>query len=131
MRWGGVALIAAGVLGLVASALFVAAALRAPEGAFSYAHDGFYVAASFVQGSPRSALVCAGLAGLYFSLDGAPQLARKAALIGVVLFSLVFILPLTQVLFWAFGSQDEYGTSSLLLSLGTFFAPLAWRRAPE
>jgi predicted ester cyclase len=129
VRWGGVALISAGALGLVASALFAVAALRAQEEALSYASDSFFVAASFVQGLPRSALVCAGLAGLYFSLDRAPQLVRRATLIGVVLFSLVFVLPLTLVLSWASGSQDEYGSSSLLLSLGTFFALLAWAQS--
>jgi hypothetical protein len=45
VRWGALALVAAGVLGLVASVLFVVAVLRAPEAAFSYASDGFYVAA--------------------------------------------------------------------------------------
>ncbi len=129
VRWGGVALIAAGALGLVASALFAVAALRAPEGALSYASDSFFVAASLVQGPPRAALVCAGLAGLYFSLDRAPQLVRRATLIGVVLFSLVLVLPLTLILSWAFGSQDEFGSSSLLLSLAPFFALSAWAQS--
>lgn len=122
MRWGGVALIAAGVLGLVASALFVVAVLRAPEGAFSYAYDGFFLVASVLQRFPRWVLVCAGLAGLYLSLDKAPESVQKITLTGVVLFSLIFVIPLTLIVGWAIGSQDAYVTSSGLLSfLSTFF----------
>lgn len=122
MRWGGIAMIAAGVLGLVASALFVVAVLRAPDGAFSYAYDGFFLVGTFLQGLPRSALICAGLAGLYLSLDKAPESVQKMALTGVVLFSLFFVIPLTLIVGWALGSQDAYGTSSGLLSfLSTFF----------
>ena len=131
MRWGG-AMIAAGVLGLVASALFVVAVLRAPDGAFSYAYDGFFLVGTFLQGFPRSALICAGLAGLYFSLDKAPESVQKMALTGLVLFSLFFVIPLTLIVGWALGSQDAYGPSSGLLSfLSTFFIlSSVGRRAP-
>jgi hypothetical protein len=112
VRWGGLALVAAGVLGLVASALFVVAMLRAPEGMFSYAHDRYYVVASFQQWVPRWLLVCVGLAGLYFSLDGAPRLVRRMALSSVALLSFALVLPLTLLLGQLPGSQDAYGATS-------------------
>ena len=107
MRWGGLALMAAGALGLVASALFVVAILRAPEGAFSYASDSFFVAASFLQRLPKSVLLCAGLLGLYFLLDKAPMTVRRTALAGVALFSLGVVLPLTLLLALALGPQSS------------------------
>lgn len=125
MRWGGVSMIAAGILGLVASALFVVAVLRAPEGAFSYAYGEFFLVARFLQYVPRWLLICMGLAGLYLLLNGAPKTVRRMALAGVVLATLEFVFPLVLLLDWAFGSQDAYGTSSALLSLGTFFALLS------
>ncbi len=112
MRWGGGALMAAGVLGLVASALFVVAVLRAPEGTFSYAYDGFFTAASFLQYFPRWLLICVGLAGLYFSLDGAPKTVQRMALAGVVLATLELVVPMILLLDWALGSQDAYGATS-------------------
>jgi predicted ester cyclase len=121
VRWGGIALIAAGSLGLVASALFAVAALRAPEGAFSYASDSFFVAASFLQGLPMSALICVGLAGLYFLLAGAPKLVRRMSLIGVVLFFLGFVFPLLLFLVIGLSSQDAYGTYYSAFPLETLF----------
>jgi predicted ester cyclase len=112
VRWGGLALMAAGVLGLVASALFVVAVLRAPEGSFSYAPDNFFVAAAFLQGLPTSVLLCAGLLGLYFLLDRTPRPVRRTALVGVVLFSLGVVLPLTLLLDQALVSQSSSGLSS-------------------
>ena len=105
-------MVAAGVLGLVASALFVVAVLRAPEGTFSYAYQRFYLAASFLQYSPRWALVCAGLAGFYFSLDGAPEPVRRMTSTGIVLAPVGLVFPLTLLAGWALGSQDVYGASS-------------------
>jgi predicted ester cyclase len=119
---GGVALVAAGVLGIVASALFVVAVLRAPEGAFSYAFGGFYIAASLLQGLPRWLFVCVGLAGLYFALEKAPRLVRRMALTGVVSFSLGVVLPLTLLLGQVLGSQDPYGPSSNPLFWEVLFA---------
>lgn len=110
VRWGGVALIAAGVLGLVASALFVVAALRAPKEALSYAYDSYFVAASLLQWFPRWALVCAGLAGFYFLLDRAPKPVRRMALTGASLASLALAFPLIFLLDQV--SEDTYGTSS-------------------
>ena len=112
MRWGGLALMAAGVLGLVASTLFVVAVLRAPDGAFSYASDSFFVAASFLQRLPKSVLLCAGLFGLYFLLDKASTTVRRTALAGFALFSLGVILPLTLLLALALDSQAASGPSS-------------------
>jgi predicted ester cyclase len=112
VRAGGLTLVAAGVLGIVASTLFIVAVLRAPEGAFSYAFGGFYMAASLLQGLPRSVLLCAGLAGLYFALEKAPRLVRRMALTGIVSFSLGVVLPLTLLLGQVLGSQDPYGPSS-------------------
>ena len=111
-RWGGLSLIGAGVLGLVASALFVVAVLRAPDGTFSYAYDGFFTAASFLQYFPRWLLICVGLAGLYFSLDGAPKTVQRMALAGVVLATLELAVPMILLLDWALGSQDAYGATS-------------------
>ena len=102
----------AGVLGLLASALFVVAVLRAPEGTFSYAYDGFFTAASFLQYFPRWLLICVGLAGLYFSLDGAPKTVQRMALAGVVLATLELVVPMILLLDWALGSQDAYGATS-------------------
>jgi predicted ester cyclase len=126
VRWGGVALVAAGVLGLVASALFVAAMLRAPEGTFSYAYERFYLAASFLQYSPRLALVCAGLAGFYFSLDGAPESVRRMASTGIVLAPLGLVFPLALLMGWALGFQDVYGASSGPPFSETFYLVLFW-----
>jgi hypothetical protein len=117
VRWGGLALIAAGVLGLVASGLFAAAVLRAPEGVFSYAYDRFYAVASFLQQSPKWILICVGLAGLYFLLDAAPKPVRRMALGGVALVSLTFAFPLVLLLGQALGPDDAYGASS-----GPFFS---------
>ncbi len=121
MRWGGVALVAAGVLGLVASALFVVAVLRAPEGTFSYAYERFYLVASFLQYAPRWALVCAGLAGFYFSLEGAPEPVRRMASTGIVLAPLGLVFSLTLLADWVLGSQDVYGVSSGPLFSETFY----------
>jgi predicted ester cyclase len=119
---GALALVAAGVLGLVASALFVVAVHRAPEAAFSYASDGFYVAAGRLQRSPRRVLICAGMAGLYFALDDvAPKFICRMALGGVALVSLTFVFPFAIFLGEVIDSQDEYGASSGPLFSRAFF----------
>jgi predicted ester cyclase len=103
---------AAGVVGLAASVLFVVSMVRAPEGSFSYAPDDFFVAAAFLQGLPKSVLLCAGLLGLYFLLDMAPGPVRRTALVGIVLFSLGVVLPLTLLLDQILVSQSSSGLSS-------------------
>ena len=112
MRLGGVAMMAAGFLGLVASALFVVAALRAPEDSFSYAPDGLFVAAAFLQELPKSVLLCAGLLGLCVLLYMEPGPVRRMALAGVALFSLGLVFPLVLLLGQALGSE---ATSELQL----------------
>jgi predicted ester cyclase len=126
VRWGGVALVAAGVLGLVASALFVVAVLRAPAETFSYAYERFYMAASLLQYSPRWALLCVGLAGFYFALDGAPEPIRRLASTGVVLAPLGLVFPSALLLGWALGSQDIYSASSGPPFYETFYFILFW-----
>ena len=125
VRLGGMALMAAGVLGLVASTLFVTAVLRTSEGAFSYSFGGFYLAAALLQGLPRSALICVGLAGLCSLLAGAPKPVRRTALAGVALFSLNLVLPLALLPGQALGSQDAYGTISGPLFSRTYFFVLS------